>query len=294
MTNREIIRRLTTIALLCLSLGACSGEEPVVRIGDREVSKAEFEAYLKYKRVASADEKKLQRTLDDYADRAALAAAIEREKLVDHEDLKVELDEVKKELLISRYFEKLLDEKVGDDAVRNHYRSNEKQYEEKKAHVAHVLVRTSPTMNETELKVRHTRIQEAHGKLAAGTEFAKVAAEYSEDRISNVKGGDIGWIKQGGIDPKFSEVAFGLKPGEVSQPFQSQFGYHVVKLLDGPTVIRKPFEGVAGDIRYQLRQQVKDAELKRLAGQIKVEKNAAVLKTVKAPGSPRLEKHAQN
>jgi peptidyl-prolyl cis-trans isomerase C len=57
-----------------------------------------------------------------------------------------------------------------------------------------------------------------------------------------------------------------MEPNQISEPFETAFGFHVVKLLEGPVVVKKPFEAVSGDIRYRLRNQAKDAELKRLLG----------------------------
>jgi peptidyl-prolyl cis-trans isomerase C len=269
------------IVLSCgLSAGCGKSEQDLARVGDRKISKTEFEAYLRYKHAGSDDPKRLERTLDDYLSRSALAQAVEDEKALDNADLAVELDELKKEMLVSRYFEKYLNDKVGEDAVRNYFNTHQGEYEEQKAHVAHILVRTRPDMDEAARKAAQTRAQEAASKARAGGDFGELAKTYSEDHLSSVKGGDLGWIKKGGIDPRFSETAFKLKPNEVSDVFLSQFGYHVVKLMEGPSLVRQPLESVAGDIRYQLRQQAKAAELKRLTDKIKTEKNVAVLKTV--------------
>jgi peptidyl-prolyl cis-trans isomerase C len=282
--------RTPFILVVLAALGgsaACKKSEPdLANVGDRVISKAEFEAYMRYKRVSAEDPKRLERALDDYLQRSALALAVEQEKLLDGTELSVELDELKKEMLISRYFEKYLNQRVGDDAVRNYYDSHQSQYEEKKAHVAHVLVRTSAGMDEATRKAALTRAMEAHSKIRAGADFAEVAKTYSEDRLSSPRGGDLGWVKQGAIDARFAETVSKLKTGEVSEPFLSQYGYHVVKLLEGPTVIKQPFEAVVGDIRYQLRQQAKQAELQRLTSKVKTDKRVAVLKTIRTTRAP--------
>jgi peptidyl-prolyl cis-trans isomerase C len=127
-------------------------------------------------------------------------------------------------------------------------------------------------MSETERKAKLTAAQEAYSQILAGKNFAEIARDYSEDKISAKKGGDLGWLKEGSIDSKFSEVLFGLKPAEVSEPFETPFGFHMVKLIDGPRIVRKPFDAVAGDIRYQLRNKAKKAELERLLSTVKIEK----------------------
>lgn len=282
---------------LCLALALTSGcgksDRDVAVVGGEPVSKADFEAYLAFKRISPDQKERLERALDEYTERAALTAAIEQEHKLDEARIKAELEEQRKEMVISRYFEELLRERVSDSAVRNFYDSHAQDYEERKLRVAHVLVRLSPSMDEAEQKARLVRAQEAFAKLRTGEDFAQVAATYSEDRISAPKGGDLGWIKQGGIDPKFSEVAFKLPAGQVSEPFQSQFGYHVIKVLEGPATVKRPFESVAGDIRYRLRQEAKQAELTRLKSKVKVEKNPAVLATIKPRPADKGDKPAQ-
>jgi peptidyl-prolyl cis-trans isomerase C len=274
------------VVVLSMVGGACSDESMVAKIGKRRVDKDEFAAYLQHRRIDTRDSKRLNAALDEYVERAALAQAIEQEKLLDPLAVQVALEEQKKELLIGRYFEKLLADRVGDDAVRNYYDSHEQEYAERKVHVAHILVRTTDKMSDEERTARLTRIQEAHAKLRAGAPFDQVAATYSEDRISAPRAGDLGWIKQGAIDPRISELAFKTKLGEVTEPFLSQFGYHVLKVLEGPEVIKRPFEAVAGDIRYQLRHNAKEAEIKRLSSAVSVQKKPEVLETLKKSDAP--------
>ncbi|MCK4589186.1 MAG: peptidylprolyl isomerase [Nanoarchaeota archaeon] len=63
-------------------------------------------------------------------------------------------------------------------------------------------------------------------------DFAEIAKEYSEDPGSAVSGGDLGWFGKGVMVPEFEEVAFALKEGEISEPVKTQFGYHIIKLID--------------------------------------------------------------
>jgi peptidyl-prolyl cis-trans isomerase C len=225
---------------------------------------------LKFKRlpISEKDGERYQAVLQQYVKRKALAKAIDRrmrsEDVVDAGQLQAELDEFRREALISRYFEQYLNKSVTDDAVTNYYNAHANDFAENRAHVAHILIRTSRTMTETERRARLTKAQEAHSKLRAGQDFAKVAAAYSEDTISGKKGGDLGWIQQGAIDPKLSQVAFELPEGQISEPFETQFGFQVLKVLEKPQVRQRPLEAVKGDIRYRLRSEAKEAELQKL------------------------------
>jgi peptidyl-prolyl cis-trans isomerase C len=161
---------------------------------------------------------------------------------------------------------------VGEDALRNFYATNQERYQAKKVHVAHVLFRTNPKTSETEKQALLTKAQEVYSRAMAGEEFGKLAERHSEDQMSAKKGGDLGWLEEGAVDPVFAGTAFSLKPGELSQPFATPFGFHVVKVLEGPDVVQQPFETVKGDIRYELRERAKEAEYQRLKSLTKIEK----------------------
>ena len=268
---------LLTITMLTLALSGCgngkSEQAPQLAVvNDKPITKAAFDAYLKFKRAPADDQKRRQMLLDQYLEREALASAIEKAQLLDQELIAAELNEFRKEMLISRYFEKFLKDKVTDQAVQNYYNTHAADYEERRAHAAHFLIRTNKAMSETERKVKLTTAQEAYSKVRAGQDFGEVAKDYSEDKVSAKKGGDLGWLKEGSIDARFSQALFGLEPGAVSEPFETPFGFHVVKLIEGPKVVKRPLNAVAGDIRYQLRAQAKKAELERLVSEVKIEK----------------------
>jgi peptidyl-prolyl cis-trans isomerase C len=277
-------RRGTCMAAL-LALAACGDSSSLLaKVGKTEIDRSEYEGYLALKRVAKQDAPRRAKMLEPYLEREALAQAIESQKLLDDKLLQVELDEFKKELLISRYLEKYLEERVNDQAVENYYTSHKAEFTSRRAHAAHILVRAPRGLSESEKQVKLTRAHEALSKARAGEDFAKVAESYSEDAISSRKGGDLGWLKEGGVDPKFSAALFKLKAGELSEPVETAFGYHVIKVLEGPAELAEPFESAANDIRYKLRTAAKEAELKRLAGLVKTERGPAA-KTLTEPAS---------
>ncbi|CAB1055662.1 hypothetical protein D1BOALGB6SA_395 [Olavius sp. associated proteobacterium Delta 1] len=275
MRKRYLLILALILSLPALGLFGCGDDDTAPKlavVNEKPVTEAEFEAYLKFKRAPQQDQKRRQMLLDQYLEREALAAAIEKAQLLDRELIAAELNEFRKEMLISRYFEKFLKDKVTDQAVQNYYNTHAADYEQRMARAAHILVRTNKKMSETERKVKLTTAQEAFSQIRAGKDFAEIAADYSEDRISAKKGGDLGWLKEGSIDPRFSKILFELEPGTLSEPFETPFGFHVVKLIEGPKVVKRPLSAVAGDIRYQLRAKTKKAELERLTADVKIEK----------------------
>jgi peptidyl-prolyl cis-trans isomerase D len=80
------------------------------------------------------------------------------------------------------------------------------------------------------------RLADIRAEIAGGSiDFATAAEENSDDGATASKGGDLGFIKQGSMDPEFDRVAFSLRPGEISEPFKSARGWHIVKLEERRT-----------------------------------------------------------
>jgi len=95
-------------------------------------------------------------------------------------------------------------------------------------HARHILVRTSAIINEAQAKAK---IQGLYDQIQGGADFAKLASANSDDPGSANKGGDLGWLDPGATVPAFQTVMDKLQPGEISKPFQSQFGWHIVQVL---------------------------------------------------------------
>ena len=95
-------------------------------------------------------------------------------------------------------------------------------------HARHILVRTSAILNEAQAKVK---IQGLYDQLKAGADFAKLATANSDDPGSAKNGGDLGWLDPGATVAPFQVAMDKLQPGEMSEPFQSPFGWHIVQVL---------------------------------------------------------------
>lgn len=255
-----------------LLLAACDGGDRLAEVNGKDISREQFEAYLAVKRIKPRDEAHRQGILDDYLQQTALAAVIEKQELLDQALIDAEAEAYRKQLLINRYFDKYLDENVSEDALRNYYSAHAGDFETRKIHATHILLRTNRNMSDVERKAKLTTAQEVHAKLKAGAGFAEIAKAYSEDLVSGKKGGDLGWLNENAVDKRFAEVVFAMQPSEISEPFETPFGYHVVKVLEGPVVVKQPFEAVKGNIRYLLRKEKRAAEIERLLGEVRIER----------------------
>lgn len=99
--------------------------------------------------------------------------------------------------------------------------------------VAHIMVRVQPNASPQDMENARLKIVDIHNRLLNGENFSELAKKESQDNSTAPNGGELPWIRSGQIIPEFEEVAFSLNNiGDISKPFQTSFGWHVVKLLD--------------------------------------------------------------
>jgi peptidyl-prolyl cis-trans isomerase C len=134
---------------------------------------------------------------------------------------------------------------VTDEAVHARYDQDVagKQGEEE-VHAKHILVD-----NEAEAK-------KIIGQLKGGGDFAALAKQYSKDPSGAQQGGDLGFFKQDDMVPEFAAAAFALQPGQVSQqPVHSQFGWHVIMLVERRRAEAPSFEQARDELRQKMIQE---------------------------------------
>jgi peptidyl-prolyl cis-trans isomerase D len=147
------------------------------------------------------------------------------------------------------------------------------------AHVLHILVRVAqgaPAADDATAKAKADSIVK---QLRAGADFAKLAAANSADPSSSSKGGDMGWVDKGSTVAPFDAAAFSIPLNTVSDPIRStEFGYHIIKVLERRDAGYRPFEEVRAQIASQIVDQTaKDMardEITRIAARIKQSKPA--------------------
>ena len=119
----------------------------------------------------------------------------------------------------------------------------------------HILIRSNDLISEEDARNRLTELRD---QIIAGEDFGRLARLYSVAYASGAEGGDIGWIEPGGTVAEYEAIAKTLESGQISQPFRSQFGWHIVEVTDRRTVDETE-ESKRQKIESQLLQQ-KQAE----------------------------------
>jgi peptidyl-prolyl cis-trans isomerase D len=160
---------------------------------------------------------------------------------------------------------------ISDDQLKAQYNQNIKDYElPNRVHVQHILLMT---VGKTDAEVEEIRkkAEDILKQAKKGANFNDLAKKYSEDPGSKDKGGDLGFIVQGQTVPEFEKTAFSLENGQISDLVKTQYGFHIIKVIEKEPAHTKPFEEVRDSLRAPLMLGEADKESSDTADKISAE-----------------------
>lgn len=134
----------------------------------------------------------------------------------------------------------------------NDVRSTEGNPIEDQTHARHILMRPNELQDDATVRQRLSDIRE---RVLKGEDFAAFASSLSEDSGSAVNGGDLGWTGPGTFVPEFERTLQSLQENEISEPFRSQFGWHIVQLLG-----RRQYDTSEDDLRQRAFMQLRESK----------------------------------
>ena len=156
---------------------------------------------------------------------------------------------------------KLLDGQIGDKVAvseketRDYYDANLETFKKpEQVRASHILIKVDPGADEAKKAEARTKIESLQTKLKKGEDFGALAKEYSEGP-SGPKGGDLGFFGRGQMVKPFEETAFAMKPGQVSNMVETQFGYHLIMVTDRTPEGTFSYEEVKDRLEQYLKQQ---------------------------------------
>ncbi len=252
-------RKLTTVlvglsAVLILILAAGCGKDQghvVAKIGDRKITAEEIDHFLQRvgARFNSADQELTfkRELLDSMINQNLLIIGAYEHNLDKHEEVLRAIEGEKIKFLLDALIDKeIVSKSIPSEAeIKDWY---VKMGEELK--VSHIVVDSLKTA------------EEVLAKLKSGTPFGELAVKYSQDQSVKRNQGDLGWISWGMMVDEFQDAAFRMKPGEVSAPVKTDFGYHIIKLVDRRKVEHRPSYAESKDY---IRNLIMDRRQQKLA-----------------------------
>jgi peptidyl-prolyl cis-trans isomerase C len=226
------------------------GGDIVATFAGEKMSLDDFQAEVEklpaqVKPLLSSPERR-RKFLENFILSKLLVDDAKRRGLDKDEEIKRQLDEMEKRLILQKVFTDLQQNVVvTDEEVKAYYDANPDEFTTTEIRVSHILLDDEASAREVLEKVK-----------ADPDSFAALAKERSKDTATAPKGGDLGFFGRGRMVPEFEKAAFALeKPGDLSGVVKSPFGYHIIRLTEKKEGKERPFEQVKEEIRAKLLQE---------------------------------------
>jgi peptidyl-prolyl cis-trans isomerase C len=283
---------LATLLALMLTAGAAAAQDkdPVlakvngVEIHQSDLAIAEEEAGQLP--PMSPDAKK-DYLVQFMADMILVSQAAEAKKMGDTPEFKKKLAFARNKMLMEQMLADTGKTALTDAAEHKVYDEAVKQMgQEMEVHARHILIRAAPG-DEKASKEAEDKIKAIIVRLKKGEDFEKVAKETTEDPSGKTNGGDLGYFSKEQMVPEFSDTAFKLEKGQISEPIKTQFGWHVIKVEDKRVKPMPKFEDVKPQIDQYVTRKAQAELVTSLRASAKIEKMYTVAPADQAvPAAP--------
>lgn len=242
---------LSTLLLMLANVPAFAQEDGVLAsIGDKKLTMADFNRIISYydaeKQKALDQNPVFKATIFQRIVQGMVISKIARDKGFDRRaDIKEQLELLSNDFLASEYLKKEVIGKMtfSESDMQLYYKTHQEEFKTPEmVRARHILIRVDKSVSEEAKKKAKEKAEQVLKRLRAGEDFAKLASEFSEDPSSKTKGGDLGFFPRGKMVPDFEKVVFSLKPGEISDVFETPFGFHVIKVEEKKEAAIEPYD----------------------------------------------------
>lgn len=274
---RRFVLTLLVLFLLVATSHAAK-DEILAQVGPYKLTKKEFEAKLETAppqvKMILAHQPGLKKALvKRWVEISLLSLAAKDEGLANDPEVKARLEEVTRQILAQAYLEKKILAKTGqvsEKELQAYYEKHKDKYQEPEAvRARHILIEVPQNATKAQEKEALKKAQEIRARILKGEDFAKLAKEYSADPGTKNRGGELGFFTRGQMVKAFEEAAFSLKPGEVSQPVRTPFGYHIIQVEEVRAAKQKSFEEVKGRIKEEILAKREQEALNKAIAELK-------------------------
>lgn len=273
---------ITGFAMTLLAAPGCGNKKPkgaVATIGDTAITKESFQASLETlppQWKARAGTPSGRKQILEHQVRSQLIELEAKDRGIDQRpDVKYQVEQAVQRILLQELMKEWQKEfQIPDAELKTYFEQNRTKYEEpEKFRAQHVLIKVDEKATKGDVEKARQQALTARKRIQAGEPFEKVAKEMSQDPAA-AGGGDLGYVERGRFNAKFEEAALALKANEISEPVQTPFGWHVIRLIDVRAAQGKSFDDVKEDIKNEImprkRQEAFEAFMASLKDKYKV------------------------
>lgn len=214
----------------------------------------------KSKKFSELDKQLQEALVRSYVNIQMLEEEAKKQNIRESQEFKDRFKLVEQQMVQQVLIEKYLQQNVSDKMIDEEYSKLTKELKgQKEIKTSHILV-------DSEEKAK-----EIKQKIDKGEDFAKLAKENSKDEGSKVKGGEIGYTMKGQLVPEYEATAYALAKDQVSNPVKSQFGWHVIKLVDKRDVKVPTKQEAEAGIKQNLNNKALEKYFGTLSDNAKIE-----------------------
>ena len=173
------------------------------------------------------------------------------------------------------------DSKISEKDMKKYYEENKDSFYTDTVTASHILIKTQDAegkeLSDAKKKEAKAKIEEVLAKVKAGEDFAELAKKYSEDGSAS-SGGDLGTFGRGQMVTAFEDAAFSMKPGEISDIVETEFGYHIIKVTDRVDK-QESYDDVKDQIKSTLASEKYTEYVEKLKEDSNIEQKEDIVKT---------------
>ncbi len=253
---------LLTAVLAVAATAQAADEKAVALVNGVAIPQARLDLRIKAAaQQGQPDSPDLRKALrDDLINLEVISQAAAKNGLDKQPEVAQQLELARESVLASAYVQDYVkSHPVSDDALKQEYENLKIRVGNKEYKLSHILVES-----EDEAK-------KAAAELKKGAKFAKVAKAKSKDPGSADKGGELGWAVPSNFVQPFGEAVVKLNKGQISEPVQTQFGWHIIKLEDTRELKVPSFEEMKPKLENRLQQQTVQKAIEDLRSKAKIE-----------------------
>jgi peptidyl-prolyl cis-trans isomerase D len=151
-------------------------------------------------------------------------------------------------------------QKLDEDTLKQRYQERKTTFITPAQWKArHILFEVGKSAAAAEINTAKSKAQQVLTKIRAGESFEELAKTFSDDSGSKNQGGDLGWFGPNAMVKPFEEAVKSMKVGEVSEPIQSEFGFHIIKLEDSKPEVTRSFAEVKEQLAQELQKEMAES-----------------------------------
>jgi peptidyl-prolyl cis-trans isomerase C len=264
-------------------------ENILAQVGSYKLTLEEFESQIQslppqLQMALLRNPQMKEQFLDRWVDITLIAQEARDKKLDQDPEIQAKIEDIMNAVLAQEFLHREIEGKVKitDDEIETYYKGHKEEFTNPESVKArHILLKVPEGADEKAWKEAESKAKDIKKKLENGEDFAELAKKYSDDPGSKNKGGDLGFFTKGRMVPEFESAAFSLKPGEMSGPVKTDFGYHIIEVKEKKAASTKALAEVQAQIRQTLQrekqQQLQDELIEKLKAKYPVRVNKNLL-----------------